>query len=169
MAEAGILNGDERVELIEGEIVEMSPIGSRHGSCVDFVTRLCVTRLGESAIVRVQGSIRLDGRNEPEPDIALLKPREDFYSEELPGPNDVMVVMEVADTTLPYDREVKLPLYARAGIPEAWLIDLGGSIVERHTEPAHGTYRARILAVRGEELQSTAIPGLVLRADDVLR
>src|SRR5436190_15615228 len=120
MGKTGILSEDDRVELIEGEIIEMSPIGSRHAACVDRFNEL-IARLRLNIIVRVQSSIQLDDYSQPQPDLALLRRRDDFYSSSLPRPADVLLVIEVADTTLEYDRFVKLPLSAHAGIPEAWL------------------------------------------------
>jgi Uma2 family endonuclease len=125
MAAAGILNEDDPVELIEGEIVEMPPMGSPHAACISRLTQILVTQAGNLADVRVQLPVRLDERSEPEPDLALVKPRADSYASAHPGPDDVLSVIEVADTTLHYDRSVKGPLYARrpphvlAGRPSA--------------------------------------------------
>lgn len=124
MAETGILKEDARVELIEGEIKMMSPIGSRHASTVDRSDRALKRLLGDSYIVRVQGPILLDDYSEPQLDLAVLHFRDDFYAGGHPTPADVLLVIEVADSTLQEDRKVKMPLYARAGIPEAWLVDL---------------------------------------------
>ncbi len=169
MVEAGILSEDDRVELIEGEVIKMSPIGSRHAACVDRLLNRILNRVaGMNAIVRVQSPIRLDGYSEPEPDVALLRPRDDFYSREHPGPNDVLLLIEVADTTVEYDRGVKLPLYAQAGITEAWLVDLPEETIEIHTRPLGGEYRSIERIKRGESLASRTIPGLELSADAVL-
>ncbi len=118
MAAAGILSEDDRVELIDGEIVQMSPIGSPHASCVDRLTALFVRRFGRRAIIRVRNPIVLSRHSEPQPDLAVLKLRTDFYAEKHPGPSDVLLVVEVADTSADYDRLTKVALYARAGIPE---------------------------------------------------
>src|SRR3982751_4315477 len=112
MARGGVFSEDARVELIEGEVIEMSPIGSRHAGCVDRLNAL-LNRSGQNVIVRVQSPIRIDDFSEPEPDIALLKPRADFYSNSHPTPADVLLIIEVAETSVEYDRGVKLPLYAR--------------------------------------------------------
>jgi Uma2 family endonuclease len=122
MGEAGILHEDDRVELIEGEIVEMAAIGTRHFSCVNGLTRLLVRGVGDEAIVSVQNPVRLDEHNEPQPDLTVLRVRD--YRESLPVPEDVLLLIEVSDTTLRYDRGVKLPLYARAGIREVCILDL---------------------------------------------
>ncbi len=120
MAEVGLLSEDSRVELIEGEIIEMSPIGSTHGGTVNRSSKLLHRELDDIAIVSVQNPVHIDDFSEPQPDLALLKPRKDFYSNSHPTPEDVLVVIEVADASVYYDRNVKPPLYARAGIPEAW-------------------------------------------------
>src|SRR5438552_12280642 len=126
MAEAGILSEDDRVELIEGEIVQMSPIGPRHSACVDRLNALFTSRLRRRAIVRVQNPIVLSRWTEPQPDLTLLRPRADFYAERHPGPADVLLAVEVAETSGVYDRGTKLALYARARIPEVWLVDVRG-------------------------------------------
>lgn len=165
MGQAGILSEDERVELIEGEIVEMAPIGSRHQACVDRTNRWFSQRVGERALVRVQGPIRLEERSEPQPDLALLRPRPDFYAEAHPGPEDVFLVVEVAETSPDVDREVKVPLYARAGVPEVWLVDLGGECIEIYRNPtARGYQEVR----RGERLAPHALADLDLAVADVL-
>ena len=124
MARSGILSEDDRVELFAGEIVEMSPIGSRHASCVDRLTKTITMQIENSAIVRVQSPIRLGPRSEPQPDLALLKPRADFYAQAHPGPQDVLLIIEVAETSTDTDRKLKLPLYAKTGIPEVWIFEL---------------------------------------------
>ena len=124
MGQAGILGEDDRLELLEGEIVEMAPIGSRHQSVVDRLTRLFSNRVGDAAVVRVQGPVRLGDDSEPQPDLLLLRRRADFYATAHPGPEDVLLLVEVPDTSTEYDREVKLPLYARHGIAEVWLVGL---------------------------------------------
>jgi Uma2 family endonuclease len=168
MADAGILTEDDRVELIEGEIIEMSPIGSRHAGCVKRLNTLLGQQSGQSAIVSVQDPISIDDFSEPEPDVALLKPREDFYSESHPTASDVLLVVEVADTSVEYDRSVKLPLYARAGIGEMWLVNLPQEIIEIYRQPLDDTYREIRLVKRGESLVAQALPNLMLDADSIL-
>ena len=121
MAETGILHDKERVELIEGEIVQMAPIGTRHFGCVINVNRLCLARLGDRAVVSPRGPVVIAPRSEPQPDLALIRPRAVPYSRGLPTPEDVLLAVEVADTTVRFDRLVKSRLYARAGIAEFWL------------------------------------------------
>jgi Uma2 family endonuclease len=168
MAELGVLGAEERVELIEGEIVEIAPVGSRHAACVKKLNSLLNRKVGGSALVSVQDPIRLSELSEPEPDLALLRPREDFYAERHPRPEDVLLVIEVSDTSAEYDAEVKLPLYARAGVPEVWLVDLNRESIEIHHRPATGTYRETLRVARGESFASRTVSGLELAADAVL-
>ena len=168
MAEAGILGEDDRVELIEGEIVQMSPIGRGHLACVDRLNDLLVRGLGDEVIVRVQGSIRLNGGSEPEPDLVLLRRRPDFYASADAGPEDVLLVIEVADSSLAYDYGVKVPLYARAGISELWLVDLRDGSMSVFLEPAGEGYRS-VVVVRGDDCVSPhAFPELVLTLGQIL-
>lgn len=168
MAKGGVFSEDDRVELIEGEVVEMSPIGSTHQGCVDALSSILARRLGRAAIVRVQGPIHINEYSEPQPDICLLKPRRDFYRRSHPVPADVLLVIEVADTSVQFDRNVKLPLYARAGIPEAWLIVLLKDFIEVHSEPTNGKYQTVQRLKRGKKLTSPTMPGLTLNVDDIL-
>lgn len=168
MADAGLFSEGDRLELIEGEVVEMSPIGSNHQGCVDELSSRLADKLGRAAIVRVQGPIRIDDYSEPEPDISLLKPRADYYRKSHPTPSDVLLVIEVADTSADYDRDVKLPLYARAGIPEAWLVVLPKDLIDVHSQPKNGKYQKVQRLKRGKNLVSPTIPGLTLSVDDIL-
>ncbi|MDX6381260.1 MAG: hypothetical protein QOI57_2284 [Rubrobacteraceae bacterium] len=166
MTEAGILHEDDRVELIEGDIVEMAAIGSRHFTCVNELNRLLVRGVGDEAIVSVQNPVRLGEYWEPQPDLAVIRNRD--YRESLPEPEDVLLLIEVSDTTLRYDREVKLPLYARSGIPEVWIAELVNKAIEHHTHPSEDGYRRLKQARRGETLRSKALPALVVPVDAVL-
>jgi Uma2 family endonuclease len=168
MAEVGLLSPDDRVELIEGEIVEMSPIGKTHGGTVKRSNNFLNRELGDAFIVSVQDPIRLNDFSEPQPDLTLLKPRKDFYRNSHPTPEDVLVVIEVADTSVNYDRNVKLPLYARAGIPEAWLMVLPKEVIEVHSQPRNGKYQKIQRLKRGKTLVSSAIIGLSCRVEDLL-
>jgi Uma2 family endonuclease len=168
MGETGILKEEDRVELIEGEIIEMSPIGRRHAACVGRLTSLLSRLLTEKAIVWVQNPIVLDDYSEPQPDVALLRRRDDFYERSLPAPADVLLIVEVADTTLEYDRQIKLPLYARAGIAEVWLVNLMDEQVGIYTQPAGGAYQVERQAKRGETINSSVPPNLMLKVDDIL-
>jgi Uma2 family endonuclease len=166
MGEAGILHEDDRVELIEGELVEMTAIGTRHFSCVNRLNRLFVMNVGDDAIVSVQNPVRLNEYNEPQPDLAVIRPRD--YRESLPEPDDVLLLIEVSDTTLAYDRGVKLPLYARAGIMEVWIVDLAGETIACHTDPSGEGYRRADRLRRGQTLESILLPGLTPSVDQVL-
>src|SRR2546423_6539954 len=168
MGEAGIFAADDRVELIEGEIVEMSPIGKRHAACVDMLAELLRDQLQHSVTIRVQNPIQLDDYSEPQPDIAILKRREDFYRQALPQPADVLLIIEVCDTTLEYDRQIKLPLYARAGIPEVWLVNLTDEQIETYAQPAGDAYQTTGRASRGEDVQAADIADLRISAAAVL-
>jgi Uma2 family endonuclease len=168
MAEAGILHEDDRVELIEGEIVEMTPIGGRHAKCVTELVRVLAPQVGEDVRVSPQNPVRLSEHEEPQPDVAVLRASERYQAGELPAPGDVLLLIEVSDTSLAYDREVKLSLYARSGIPEAWLVDLTGEVIERHTEPAEDGYRLVRRVGRGETLRSETVSELEVPVDAVL-
>jgi Uma2 family endonuclease len=168
MGDAGVFGPGDRVELIEGEVIEMTPIGSLHAACVDRLNMLFHRILPPSAVVRVQNPVRLDAHSESEPDIAVLRARDDFYAKVHPGPKDVLLVVEVADTTLEYDRDVKVPLFARAGIPEVWLVHLGGECLESYAQPDGRTYALSNVFHRSESVSSNAVPELVLSVDAIL-
>lgn len=170
MIETGIIREGARIELIEGELVEMATVGTRHFACVSRLNRLLTRFAGEDYIVSVQNPVRLNGGSEPQPDLALLKPRPDFYENSLPTPEDMLLLVEVSDTTLSYDRNVKLPLYARAGILEVCIVDLNSGTVEVHDEPLPKERRyASIKSYgRGEELDSRTVPGLELPVRAIL-
>lgn len=168
MIEAGILPENEHIELIEGDITEMAAVGKRHASRVKYLNRNLNRLVGDKAIVSVQDPIQLDDLSEPEPDIALLTRRDDFYRHQLPCPADVLLVIEVADSSLEYDRRTKLPLYARAGIREFWLVNLIEERIEIYTEPANGTYTKVAYIRRGEALISVTMPDITLDAEALL-
>ncbi|HEY0324320.1 MAG TPA: Uma2 family endonuclease [Pyrinomonadaceae bacterium] len=168
MIEAGILSEQDRVELLDGEIIEMSPIGSRHAACVDRLNHVLNRLVGQDVIVRVQNPIRLDNFSEPQPDIALLRSRPDFYAQAHPTPEDVLLVVEVADTSAEFDRAVKFPLYAEALIQEAWLVNLQDESIEIFSHPAEGAYKQSQVRRRGENAVSPTVQNLALLVDDIL-
>jgi Uma2 family endonuclease len=168
MQDAGILREDDRVELVAGEIVAMSPVGSRHAACVRRLVHMLEQQLGARAMVDSQNPIHIEPDAEPQPDVAVLRPRPDFYERDHPAVADILLVIEVADTSLAYDRQVKLPLYAGAGIPEAWLIDLARESVERHSLPGGQGYGQVARAGREQALPSTVLPDVVLQVDSLL-
>ena len=169
MAEAGILTEDDRVELLRGEIVEMRPIGSRHVACVNRLNRLLSGRLAARAIVSVQNPIRLGSYSEPEPDLALLRPRHDFYADALPEAADVWLVVEVMPSSSEADREVKLPLYAEAGVREAWLVDLEQERVEVYRGPTDQGYGEAKECAHGDVIAPEAFPEAPLAVAEILR
>lgn len=154
MVPAGLLREDDRVELIEGEIIEMSALGSPHASCVGLLTRQFSAWVGEQALVWVQNPVRLSELSEPQPDVMLLRPRSDCYAKGHPGPADVLLLVEVSDSSLAYDRQVKVPLYARAGVVEVWTVDLVAQVVEVYREPVPGGYAE----VFGVNLGGSVVP-----------
>jgi Uma2 family endonuclease len=168
MAEAGILGEDDRVELIEGEIIEMAPIGPRHASTVDRLTAVLSESAHGKAIVRVQSPLRISEVSEPQPDLMLLQPRDDFYSHNHPTPGDVLLLIEVADSSAGYDRSVKLPLYAGAGVQEVWLIHVGLPEVETYREPSPTGYANRGTAGQDEGLPIPGLAGVRLTVADLL-
>ncbi|HEY5618013.1 MAG TPA: Uma2 family endonuclease [Vicinamibacterales bacterium] len=168
MGQAGILSSEDRVELIDGDVVAMTPIGPRHSACIDRANRALVTLLGDRAIVRVQSSVRLDRYNEPEPDVVLLRPQADFYASRLPGPADILLIIEVAESSLGYDREVKAPLYAGSGVQEYWIVDLNTNQLVCCSDPADGAYRTLRHHRRGESLTPVELPGCSIGVNDLL-
>jgi Uma2 family endonuclease len=168
MAEAGVLGEDDRVELVDGEIVDMAPIESPHLSCVVAMTHLLVESSGGRWFVSVQNPVRLGEHDEPQPDLALLRGRPDPAAPAPPRPEDVLVVIEVSDTTLSYDKNAKLPLYARVGIPEAWIADLNGHKVEVRHHPGPDGYRMSRSFDAGARIVSGAVEGLSVAVDEVL-
>jgi Uma2 family endonuclease len=168
MAEVGILTEKDRVELIDGEIVEMTPIGARHASVVKRLNALLAGRLGARAIVGVQDPVQLSKESEPQPDVVLLRPTSDFYAAGHPEPVDTLLLIEVADTSLPYDRGVKLPRYAAAGVPEVWIVDLSADLVEACRTPSPDGYRDVVRIPRGGSLSPAAFPDLTLGVDEIL-
>jgi Uma2 family endonuclease len=165
MAEVGILCEDDRLELIDGEIVEMSAIGQPHVAGVSCATRALVMAVGDSAIVQPQGAVRLDLYYEPEPDLTLLKPRADFYRSRRPGPADVLLLIELADSSLEYDRDMKAPIYAKAGIPEYWLVDLNASVLWRYLAPERGAFQNVEQFGRGQSIAPKLLPACVIAVD----
>ena len=140
MAEAGVFEPDARVELLDGEIVEMSPIGPLHSGVLAILTRFFIEQIGDRAICRVQSPLHLDKRSEPEPDLLLVQPRDDSYASAHPTPRDVLLLIELAESSIEKDRGEKLRLYARAGISEYWIIDLNRRVLIVHRRPTDSEY-----------------------------
>jgi len=167
LAGLGVLRQNDRVELIVGQVVEMSPIGDRHASCVRRLNQLFSHSLFGAAIVDVQNPVVLGEHDAPQPDLVLLKPRSDVYPRH-PRGTDILLVIEVADTTLAYDRDIKMPLYARAGIPEAWVIDLAADRIEVYQNPVAGQYTTVGTASRGDVLTPRQLANVTLAVDGIL-
>ena len=168
MGQAGILQEGDRVELIDGEIVAMTPIGTRHNASVARATRALVRTAGDDAIVLPQGSVRLDLFSEPQPDLVLLRPRLDFYASRHAGPGDILLIIEIADSPLDYNRDVKALLYAAAGIPEYWLVDLNTSVLWRFSSPEEGQYRGVEQYRRGQSIAPMQLPACEIDVDALL-
>ncbi|HVX20142.1 MAG TPA: Uma2 family endonuclease [Acidimicrobiales bacterium] len=164
----GFFLEEARVELIEGAIVDMPPIGDRHAACVARFNRLAVTRAGDGAVVWVQNPIRPSYYSEPEPDLALLLPRDDFYASGKPGPADVLLVVEVAQSTLAFDRDRKGPMYAAAGIPEYWIVDVAHDVVLVFTDPGPDGYRTASTARPGDTVAPRALPQVAFAVAEIL-
>jgi Uma2 family endonuclease len=168
MADAGLFGEDDRIELLDGEIVEMAPIGSRHAGCVNKLTRLFIERAQGRGIVAVQNPILVPDHSEPQPDLAVLRPRSDDYAEAHPLPPDVLLVVEVADTTVAWDRRRKVPLYAAASLLEVWLVDLPAGAIEVFRDAHDGEYTAVTTARPGDVLAPLGLPEVQLRVDEIL-
>ena len=168
MVEAGILTEDDRVELIDGEIVAMTPIGPRHNAAVDRATRALVQAVGDRAIVRVRGSVRLDRFREPQPDIVLLRPQPDFYASRMPGPPDILLIIEVSDSSRDYDRDLKSRVYSESGVPEYWIVDLDARTVTCGQEPGGGAFRHVGTYPAGQSLAPRALPDCAIPVNALL-
>ena len=168
MGEAGIFYTDDRVELIDGEIIKMNPIGDPHAGTVNRLNVELVERIGRTAIVAPQNPVRLAEHQEPEPDLAILRFRADFYATLGPQPDDILLLIEVADSTVEFDRRVKGPLYARNGIPEYWLVDLTREHVVVFREPDPEGYQSMRAHRRGESLTLAMLPDVTIAVDDIL-
>ena len=168
MAEAGILKPEERVELIQGEIIVMPPIGPEHAGSLIISNSLFSEHAPGRFLVQTQNPVLLDDGSEPEPDVALLRLRDDRYTRAHPTPADVLLIIEIADTSLAYDREVKAHIYGRNEIPETWIKNLPEDCIERFTEPGPEGYARHTVHRRGETLTPVSFPDLALAVADLL-
>jgi Uma2 family endonuclease len=168
MGEAGVFLPGDRVELIEGEIIAMNPIGDPHAGGVNRLNRLIDRRIGDDALVAIQNPVRLALRNEPEPDLAILRFRADFYASKGPTPEDVLLLIEVADSSVAFDRNVKARLYARYNIPEYWLVDLGRQRVTVFRQPSPEGYRSMQVHERGATLKLAELSDVTVTVDEIL-
>ena len=168
MAATGILGEDDRFELLEGEIVKMAALGPQHAACVDRLNKTLQRLVQDRAIVRVQNPIRVGENSQPQPDVTLLQPRDDFYAGGHPEPEDVLLLIEVSESSLAYDRDVKLPLYAAAGIVEVWLVALLPQVVEVYRAPSENVYGEKRTMRRGDTLAPLHLPEVVLHANEMI-
>ena len=168
MGEAGIFSEDDRVELLEGEILMMSPIGSRHVASVNRLLMDLTNLLRGRAIVSVQNPVVLNDFSEPEPDIAILRRRDDFYAEAHPTAAEVLLIIEVADTSVAYDHDIKLPAYARSAVPEVWIVDLPAETVVVNAELVNGSYRTVRTYRRGDSITPRHFPDLSIAVVSIL-
>jgi Uma2 family endonuclease len=168
MAEAGVFGPEERVELIRGEILSMTPTGAPHAAAVAHTTRTLILTLGDDAVVWIQSTMRLSDDSAPQPDVTVLRPRRDLYSRALPDPQDVLLVVEVSDTSLAYDRKVKSGLYAEAGIPEYWLVDVAADCLLVWSDPERAIYRSHVRRARGQRISPVRLPGYAFVIEDLL-
>ncbi len=169
MAESGIIHPDERLELIDGEIFKMSPIGRRHAGYVNLLSRFFLELFSlNQAVIQIQNPIILNDLSEPEPDVSLLKPRQDQYFSGLPQATDVYLLVEVAESSLESDRSEKLPRYAAAAIPEVWLINALTHQLECYRHPENGRYREYQTLERGDSLKLVSFPDVLINLDSIL-
>jgi len=168
LGEAGIFSEDDRVELLDGELILMSPIGSRHAAIVKTLNRALSQLCGERFLIGVQDPVILDDASEPEPDLSLLEPREDAYASALPRAEHVQLIIEVSDASLDYDRGPKLAAYARNNIPEVWVVNLIANTIEMHRAPAGQTYKERTVFQRGDTLNPACAPEVSLAVSSIL-
>jgi Uma2 family endonuclease len=167
MIRVGILREGERIELINGELIQMAALGAPHVTCVMRLNYWFTPRLINRAIPSVQSSFRLSAYSEPEPDLALFRYRDDFYGGALPTAEDVLLIIEVADSTLRHDRDRKLPLYAAGGVPEVWIVDLRRRQVLVYRDPSPDGYRQSITYTEGASISPLAFPDLVIEWDEI--
>ncbi|MBD2187633.1 Uma2 family endonuclease [Pseudanabaena mucicola] len=167
MYEAGVFAEGDRLELINGEITEMSPIGKKHAVCVTRLNELFFRHLLGKVQIWSQNPILLNNGSEPQPDLAILKRREDFYESSLPTPADILLIIEVADSTISYDREVKMPLYAAAGIPEMWLFDLNSKMIEGYSQPSTIGYKRMQRYEQNDTFSMIAFPDVTFAWQEV--
>jgi Uma2 family endonuclease len=168
MIETGILGEDERIELIQGELATMSPIGAEHSGVVDQLAEILIEQLARRGVVKVQGPLQLANHSEPQPDLILLAPRRDFYKRALPRPADVLLVIEVADSSLAYDRAIKMALYAGAGIAEAWIVNLIDRWIEVYRDPSPAGYTTLLKILPGKSVAPLAFADVVVAVDELL-
>jgi Uma2 family endonuclease len=167
MGEASIFAPGVRLELIQGEIVDMTPIGLKHAIAINRLNYLLTLRVRDRGIISIQNSIRLNNYSEPQPDVVILRHRQDFYANKFPAAEDVLLLVEVSDSSLKYDREVKVPLYAKSNIPETWVIDLNQEIIEIYRHPIENIYTLKQVINAGQSFSPVAFPDINLTPSDI--
>jgi len=167
MIELGMLKDYEQAEIIEGRLIKKMTVGDRHAAVVNTLNKFLVRSVPDSVLVSIQNPIRLGDYNEPEPDVVLADLTK-YDGKRHPQPTEILLVIEVSDTTVKYDREVKLPLYAEAEIQEVWVINLPKDIVEVHRKPTVGLYQTVEIYKRGDQLQPASLPDLSMSVDEIL-
>lgn len=168
MCSAGILTADDRVELIDGQLIEMPPMGPAHAGIVNRLAEMLFSRVGDAAELRVQSSVRLSNHTQPEPDLAVVKPDSRHYLMRHPRPADILLAIEVADSSLDFDREQKVPRYAAAGVAEVWLVDVGKKQVTIYRSPSSGGYGHSRTVAWEEEIVALAVEGLRVTFEEFL-
>ena len=169
MAETGVLRPDARVELLNGEIIDMSPIGPFHGSITKFLNQFFSSAAKGRWLMAVQDPVRLDDYSEPQPDLMLLKPASDFYRQRHPQPEDVFLLIEVSDSTLGADQVEKLPAYGRAGVVEVWIVNLNGATIEVYREPHFTGYGSKTILRAGDTVAPLAFPDAAMDVVELLK
>ena len=169
MAETGVLPPDARVELLDGKVIDMSPIGPFHGGVTDYLNEVFAAASKGRWRTRVQNSLRLDDHSEPQPDLVLARPAPDFYRKRHPQPEDVFLLVEISDSTLETDQEDKIPTYGRAGIPEVWLVNLNELTVEVYREPNFTGYGSKTVLSAGEQANPLAFPDVAVDVAELLK
>ncbi len=168
MIEQGILTSNDKIELLEGDLIKMSAVGPRHAACVDRLSEILRTAFGTAITLRHQNPVELSKVSEPEPDITILRRREDFYAQAHPAPGDVLLLIEISESTLKKDRGIKLSAYAKAEILEYWIVNLQDDIIEVYTNPTGNSYQTVRIVHRHETLSPVLLPAVILEADEIL-
>jgi Uma2 family endonuclease len=169
MAETGVLPPDARVELLDGQVIDMSPIGPFHGGVTKFLNRFFSSAAKGRWITAVQDPVRLDDHSEPQPDLMLLKPSANYYRKRHPRPEDVFLLVEISDTTLEKDQEVKIPAYARAGIAEVWIVDLNEQTIEVYSQPHFAGYGSKVILRAGGQASPRIFPDAMVDVAELLK
>jgi Uma2 family endonuclease len=169
MVESGILSADERVELVEGQLYQMAAKGTAHSAAVTRIDRILADRLGDAVLLRFQDPVLLSNVSEPEPDVAVVQPDRLDYEERHPGPGDILLLIEVADTTVKRDLEIKAPAYGRAGVVETWVLDVSGRCLHVFREPGPKGYGLKWVVTDGESIAPLALPNCVIQVREWLR